>query len=53
MLFWDVNNGIARRCWARNKEAKFAIERAMKKHKKLKITIPKVACDSLFENLDL
>ena len=53
MLFWDVNNGIARRCWARNKEAKFAIERAMKKHKKLKITIPEVACDSLFENLDL
>ena len=53
MLFWDVNNGIARRCWARNKEAKFAIERAMKKHKKLKVTIPNVACDSLFKNIDL
>jgi urocanate hydratase len=31
MLHWDVNNGIARRSWARNKPARFAIERAMKK----------------------
>jgi urocanate hydratase len=37
MLFWDVNNGIARRNWARNDEAVFAIKRAMKNEKKLKI----------------
>ena len=40
MLFWDVNNGISRRSWARNKEAKFAIKRAMKKNPLLKVTIP-------------
>jgi urocanate hydratase len=40
MLFWDVNNGIARRAWARNKEALFAIQREMKKSKSLKITLP-------------
>ncbi|MDB4192385.1 urocanate hydratase, partial [Flavobacteriaceae bacterium] len=39
MLFWDVNNGIARRNWARNDEAIFAIKRAMKREKKLKVTI--------------
>src|SRR5690606_29514186 len=33
MLFWDVNNGIARRAWARNKEALFAIQREMKRSK--------------------
>ncbi len=40
MLFYDVNNGIARRSWARNKEAVFAIKRAMEKNKKLIVTIP-------------
>lgn len=40
MLFYDVNNGIARRSWARNKEAIFAIKRAMKHNSKLRITIP-------------
>ena len=49
MLFWDVNNGIARRNWARNKEAIFAIKRAMKMNKKLKITIPQIADESLIE----
>jgi urocanate hydratase len=39
MLHWDVNNGIARRAWARNKEAKFAIQRAMEMEPNLKVTI--------------
>lgn len=40
MLFWDVNNGISRRSWARNEGANFAIERAMKQNPLLKITMP-------------
>ena len=40
MLFWDVNNGIARRSWARNEGANFAIERAMEQNSLLKITMP-------------
>ncbi len=51
MLFWDVNNGIARRNWARNDEATFAIKRAMKREKKLKVTIPNKVDTSLFKNL--
>lgn len=43
MLFWDVNNGISRRSWARNKEAVFAIRRAMEKQPLLKVTLPNVA----------
>ena len=40
MLHWDVNNGIARRSWARNNEARFAIERAMQQEPRLKVTLP-------------
>jgi len=40
MLYWDVNNGIARRSWARNEEAIFAIKRAMKNNPNLKVTLP-------------
>jgi urocanate hydratase len=40
MLFWYVNNGIARRNWARNDEAIFAIKREMKRNPKLEVTIP-------------
>ncbi|MER3316821.1 MAG: urocanate hydratase [Allomuricauda sp.] len=40
MLFFDVNNGISRRSWARNKEARFAIEREMKRSPNLKVTLP-------------
>ncbi len=47
MLFWDVNNGIARRSWARNKEAIFAIKRAMKKEPRLKVTLPHKVDDAL------
>jgi urocanate hydratase len=48
MLFWDVNNGIARRSWARNDEAIFAIKRAMEANKKLKVTLPNMVDDALF-----
>jgi urocanate hydratase len=52
MLFWDVNNGIARRNWARNEEAIFAIERAMKENEQLKVLIPNTADDNLINSLD-
>jgi urocanate hydratase len=47
MLFWDVNNGIARRNWARNEGAIFAIKRAMETEPLLKVTIPNLVDDSL------
>jgi urocanate hydratase len=40
MLFWDVNNGIARRAWARNPNALFAIQQAMKQYPNLQVTLP-------------
>ena len=51
MLFWDVNNGIARRNWARNKEATFAIKRAMKNEPLLKVLVPNLVDDKIIENL--
>jgi urocanate hydratase len=52
MLLWDVNNGIARRSWARNKEAIFAIQREMKRTPGLKVTLPNlVEDDGLIEGL--
>ena len=47
MLHWDVNNGIARRSWARNKEAQFAIRRAMEAEPKLKVTLAQNADPAL------
>jgi urocanate hydratase len=47
MLFWDVNNGISRRSWARNDGAMFAIKRAMEKTPGLKVTLPNIADDEL------
>ena len=47
MLFWDVNNGIARRGWARNSGAVFTAERAMKMDPLLKITLPNIVEDNL------
>jgi urocanate hydratase len=49
MLYWDVNNGIARRSWARNEEAVFAIKRAMAEEPALKVTLPNIVDDSLIE----
>ena len=51
MLHWDVNNGIARRGWARNEGALFAIRRAMEAEPKLKVTLPNIASDSLIDKL--
>jgi urocanate hydratase len=51
MLFWDVNNGISRRSWARNKEAVFAIKRAMKAKKDLQVTLPNIVDDALIESI--
>jgi len=50
MLFWDVNNGIARRSWARNDEAIFAIQRAMKANTNLKVTLPNIVDENLFND---
>ena len=51
MLFWDVNNGISRRSWARNEGAIFAIKRAMEVEPNLKITLPNLVDDDLLETL--
>ena len=49
MLLWDVNNGIARRSWARNKGAVAAIKREMERTPGLKVTIPEIASDEVVE----
>ena len=53
MLHWDVNNGIARRSWARNENANFAIARAMEKEPLLKVTMPQKVEDDLLSKLDI
>ncbi len=49
MLFWDVNNGISRRGWARNEEALFAIKREMERTPNLKVTLPHFVDDELLK----
>jgi len=51
MLHWDVNNGIARRNWARNENAIFAIKRAMEAEPLLKVTLPNLVDDQLLDEL--
>jgi urocanate hydratase len=51
MLFWDVNNGISRRSWARNEGAIFAIQRAMEIQPLLKVTLPNLVDDALLEEI--
>ncbi len=51
MLFYDVNNGIARRSWARNDEAMFAIKREMERRPDLKVTLPNLVEDDLLADL--
>jgi urocanate hydratase len=51
MLYWDVNNGIARRSWARNEGAMFAIKRALEKNPSLKVTLPNLVDDDIIEKL--
>ena len=53
MLHWDVNNGITRRSWARNKGAMDAIKLEMERTPDLKVTLPNLVDDKLFENLDI
>lgn len=51
MLFWDVNNGIARRSWARNHPAMVAIQREMERTPELKVTMPNLVDDELINGL--
>lgn len=51
MLYWDVNNGIARRSWARNTAAMSAIHRAVKTNPSLVVTIPNLVDDKILNNL--
>lgn len=51
MLFWDVNNGISRRAWARNDEALFAIKREMARTPNLKVTLPNLVDDKILDGL--
>ncbi|MFT5581693.1 MAG: urocanate hydratase [Psychromonas sp.] len=51
MLHWDVNNGIARRSWARNEEAVFAINRAMAAEPNLKVTVPEFVDQKIIDSL--
>ncbi len=51
MLFWDVNNGIARRSWARNKGSIDAIKREMERTPGLKVTLPNIVDDEIINNL--
>ncbi|HRX24786.1 MAG TPA: urocanate hydratase, partial [Chitinophagales bacterium] len=51
MLFWDVNNGIARRSWARNAPAMTAIEREMQRSGNLKVTLPNLVDDAVLSDL--
>lgn len=52
MLFWDVNNGIARRAWARNNPALFTAKRAMENNSLLKISIPNIPDENLLNSLN-
>ena len=51
MLHWDVNNGVARRAWARNTGAIEAIGQAMKENPALKVTMPNITNDAVFDKL--
>ncbi len=50
MLHWDVNNGIARRSWARNEEAMFAIKREMERTPNLKVTLPNIVSEDILKD---
>ncbi len=51
MLLWDVNNGIARRSWARNEGALFAIQREMQRTPNLQVTLPNIADDKMIDDI--
>jgi urocanate hydratase len=49
MIHWDVTNGIARRSWARNKEAMFTLKREMERTPGLNVTVPYIADDEMID----
>jgi urocanate hydratase len=51
MIHWDVNNGIARRSWARNKEALFTLKREMERTPGLNVTVPYIADDEIINEV--
>ena len=51
MLFYDVNNGIARRAWARNQPALDAIQREMKRSPHLKVTLPNIVDSQILDSI--
>ena len=51
MLFWDVNNGIARRSWARNQGSMDAIRREMERTPELRVTLPNLVDDELLDTI--
>ena len=51
MLLWDVNNGIARRSWARNEGAMHAIQREMDRTPGLKVTLPNIADEEMIKSV--
>ena len=51
MLHWDVNNGVARRAWARNPGAIAAISQAMSDNNLLRVTLPNLTDDSIFDEI--
>ncbi len=53
MLYWDVNNGIARRNWARNDNAMFTIQRAMAENPLLKVNVPEMVDDEIINKLNI
>ena len=53
MLFWDVTNGVARRSWARNEEAVFAIKRVMQRNPELKVTLPNLVDEELLSAIGI
>jgi urocanate hydratase len=53
MLFWDVNNGISRRAWARNDEAIYALKREMQRSPELNVTLPNIVDENLINELEI
>jgi urocanate hydratase len=51
MLHWDVNNGVARRAWARNDGAIFAAKRAMQSQPDLQVTLPNIVDDDIINSI--
>ena len=51
MISWDVNNGLARRSWARNPAARFAISRAMESDERINVTMPTIVKESVLKDL--